>query len=648
MRLGAVAIAAFLAAGCGGDAGHPAAPPDLGPDLAAPDLAQPAGPCGDVGGYCFVDGPPSPLPLQGDANPDPRESDSGLARDGAGALVLPGGAPLADALWVANAGDFMRGTVSRIDPKQLKETARYLSVTCPTRGACDGMAGCCARDSDPEWQWRKGGQVGPAPGAQAVQLAGGEPIRTAVDFAGDVWVINNAFGGQASVTRIAADPARCVDRNGNGVLDTSRDADGDGAIDADCNGDGQPDDLDGVKLAPCANGKPQEFFGLDDECVLFTTNVGAPAQLGRALAATAGGEAWAGTTNDGRLFRVDGKTGLIGAEADLQPADPACKPYGLVVDHAGIGWAMSLAAPPLCFFDTADPKRVGTARNPTVGQLGGGGVTADRAGDVWVACRAFGLCRYTPDRSGGWKTLGQGGWTMIQSPGRNAGAGPVSGVAVDSRGARDYFAFAAASNAIVRVRASELPPATPMMDTLIDGASEPAVAVASANAVALDARQDVWAIGRPQAIATRVTVASDGTMTAAGTCGWDGPDAPQPQNDASDPTGFALHTAARTGTYRWIQSGCASVGHGGGTTWVRLAWDADLPPPSTIAARVRVGDTPVPDAGWTGWTPISSSPADLTLVLPLAYLEVELALGSTLDPVTPALKALEVTFACGP
>ena len=41
---------------------------------------------------------------------------------------------------------------------------------------------------------------------------------------------------------------------------------------ADKSVDGIPDDIANVKAKPCINGKAQEFYGFDDECVLFTTN----------------------------------------------------------------------------------------------------------------------------------------------------------------------------------------------------------------------------------------------------------------------------------------------------------------------------------------------------------------------------------------
>src|SRR5262249_46854295 len=138
-----------------------------------------------------------------------------------------------DNVWVANAADWNRGTLSRVQTGTLRELARYFTVTCsslPTGStqSCDGTKGCCAGDDDARWQARRGNQAQPP--HQAVQTAGNSPSRTSVDFNGDVWVANRAPAGQASITKIANDPSECVDRNSNGKVDTSHDVDGDGRI----------------------------------------------------------------------------------------------------------------------------------------------------------------------------------------------------------------------------------------------------------------------------------------------------------------------------------------------------------------------------------------------------------------------------------
>ena len=53
------------------------------------------------------------------------------------------------------------------------------------------------------------------------------PGRVAVDSNGDVWIVNRAFGHQGTLTKFSGDLSHCIDRNNNGVIDTSFDKNGD-------------------------------------------------------------------------------------------------------------------------------------------------------------------------------------------------------------------------------------------------------------------------------------------------------------------------------------------------------------------------------------------------------------------------------------
>ena len=261
----------------------------------APDLRDPGAmlnPCGDRDPHCMsasVGPPGGKFPLHTDPIKDPNAGDDGVGRDANGYLGLDQAHASFHYLWVANSEDWGRGTVSKLSSQSIREVARYLTVTCSSlatgsKQMCDGTRGCCARDDVGRWAARKMGT--PEPAHVAVQLPSNNPSRTAIDFNGDLYVANRAFGGQSSVTRIANDNANCIDRNKSGRIDTSGDVNGDGVIQTDCNANGIIDDLDDVMGAPCGNGMRQEFFGLDDECILWTTQhqraqpVGPPAGPG--------------------------------------------------------------------------------------------------------------------------------------------------------------------------------------------------------------------------------------------------------------------------------------------------------------------------------------------------------------------------------
>jgi hypothetical protein len=373
----------------------------------------------------------------------------------------------ADFLWVANETNYGAGTVSKIDaspfptPPTYREVARYATVTCqsdpingskqgavfsltPPIGACsDGVHGCCSRAES-------------VPGAngmhQPVNLTENRPSRTAVDVNGDAWVANSALGAlQSSLTKIANSIADCVDRNGNGSIQTSADVNGDGIIGTDCNDDSVADD--GATV--CNFGRVKEFWGLDDECILFTVNTGAVGQWGRSLALGKGttdaapADAWAGTYQDGKFYRIDGATGAIkttvtiGAQGAVNP-----RPFGAAIDQFGILWAPNLATEGNCagggclfYFDTNNPASQGMVQS-TIAGGGFYGIALDgfRSGgelvqQVWLAefgGTGFGAYRYRPVRNAGFAGLLNGKWAR----GHVTGVGQLTqgrGIAVDNR-----------------------------------------------------------------------------------------------------------------------------------------------------------------------------------------------------------------------
>jgi streptogramin lyase len=184
----------------------------------------------------------------------------------AGFLVLALEEPTEGALFAVGSAD---GTVSRIDVTVGEETARYFS-------------------------------------------GGAEPSRVAVDWVGDAWIANRAFGGVSTVRKIAGFPDRCVDADGSGSVETST----------------GPRDL-------------RE----DDECVLFTVEVGEEGGVARAIAidgdtgldAVTGGDAWVGLHDAEAFLRLDGETGAT--EARFETPDFA--PYAATFDRAGTLWSIS-------------------------------------------------------------------------------------------------------------------------------------------------------------------------------------------------------------------------------------------------------------------------------------------------------------------
>ena len=109
------------------------------------------------------------------------------------------------------------------------------------------------------------------------------PSRTAVDLQGAVFVANRAFEHQGTVTKIAGFADDCVDRNGDGEIQTSHDVNGSGQIESYVDG---------------------EFLGQDDECLLWTVDAGGPGGVPRALAVAADGSVWVGLHGESRALQA--------------------------------------------------------------------------------------------------------------------------------------------------------------------------------------------------------------------------------------------------------------------------------------------------------------------------------------------------------
>jgi hypothetical protein len=621
-----------------------------------------------------------PFSLVRDPMPNPAESDTGLDRNSDGQLVLGhlGGAP-STSVWTTSLTDFQnRGSVSKFDVAKVREVARYSPVTCyslksGSAGMCDGQNGCCAIDDNARYLARRAGKQ--PPDHQAVQPTLNAPTEIAIDLDGNAFVSNRGTP-QSSVTRIAGDRSLCVDRNHNGVIDTSSDTNGDGLIQEDCNGDGQPDDIASVKKAPCSNGLSQEFYGPDDECLLWTANVDAANTFHRALAlglvsaTTSAVDAWT-VSQSGHVIRVDGTTGLAKDDGMLPNG---CFAAAVTIDPSGIGWTSGQGQPAGCLFDTRALGNSDRVRQPNTGNFfGGGGVTVDRDQNVWFSSLSTAeVYRYTPLRDRVFQHLGSmGRWVRVYNLGGGGGQGFSHGVAADNRTPTQYFVWSTLTNgSLVRVPGAQLDTLVPgKSDGSLDGSGFPSVHVAQqAIAVGLDADQNLWSVSSSPASVTRVKVNASGTPSPP-TLGFpvgknkcpatdycpliDGNVVPFPDMD-SDFTGFALRNFGRArGVYSWIQPGCKNVGgFPAPTEWIQSTWDGLVPVGAALMVRARTGDTPTPDLTWGPWTAsVSASPLDLKAALPNndtgdGYLQVEFTLVSTNTTTTPVLRSFAFDFRC--
>lgn len=550
--------------------------------------------------------PPGGFRLDGGSG----EQGSGVTQDPNGNLVLSSGAAELHFMWIANSA---HDWVSKYDTRTGKEVGRYFSVIPKD---CAGSAGPpCAAGVVHGLQPNS-----PSTGANS-------PSRTAIDLFGDVWVANRAPMRQGSVTKVANDEASCIDRNGDGVIQTSRDLNGDGQI--------SPDAADKEMIVPSDPADPNQY----DECVLFTTTVAAvSAEISaRALAISGGmegspGEVWVGIYSDRRFYKLHPANGQVVAQTDPLPFGP----YGAIVDRNQRLWAVAPGVAQLALIDTASATILAPDLQPPAGTACGAyALGVDGKNRIWLPGWSAGTlaCRY--DHS-------TGTWTSFSFTGtvcdNGVEYGRPRGIAVDEAGivymsadnnslgtAAQLLRFDGETGAILKLGPHDCVDATDAntrisIGTGLDGDGQPWVNNASGNVMKVDTATGA---------VTKTTQQEAGLYTY------------------SDFTGYQLRrfTAPR-GTYSKDFEGCPAE-----SEWRTLRWDGQAPPPTALKAFVKTGATQaaLSSSGALRYGPFTSSPVDLVAagVPKSSWLRVEFELSTTDGATTPVLKSFELTYSCG-
>lgn len=210
-----------------------------------------------------------------------------------------------------------------------------------------------------------------------------DPSRTAVDLTGAVYVGNRVFNGgiSCSIVKIAGRTEDCVDANGDGLIQTSNDS------------------------VPLPWGQ--------DECVLWSTNVGPVGCLLRALAVDVVESdeglrtvVYGGCWESRRIYQLDAESGEILTDFDTGTV----RPYGFAVTAQGTMFVASgalfedeehhvgvvdLTSQPPVVQEAALP-RCGPGTDNFTGYVSYG-IAADRKGRLWT-CNLFGcLHRFDPE-----------------------------------------------------------------------------------------------------------------------------------------------------------------------------------------------------------------------------------------------------------
>jgi streptogramin lyase len=216
-------------------------------------------------------------------------------------LQLDGSFTTLPTIWIPNSN---QGTVSKLDTVTGKELARY--------------------------------RVSPSTNSQ--------PSRTTVDQMGNCWVANRQTGTVVKIGLL--ENGEWIDRNSNGVCDTSRDLDGDGIIsDSEMLAWGADECVEyEVVVVPNYEGTftPGAYTGV------YADDYWNPGPRG--IAVDGDNNVWIGTYGTQKYYKVDGDTASILEVIDVSSADHT--PYGAVIDRNGILWSTSYTKNHLLRLDT--------------------------------------------------------------------------------------------------------------------------------------------------------------------------------------------------------------------------------------------------------------------------------------------------------
>lgn len=193
-------------------------------------------------------------------------------------------------IWIANSPN---NTVSKIDCKQMIEVGRYTVCS--------------------------------------------DPSRTSVDLDGNVWV---GCRGDGKVAKIIADKKNCIDKNGNGIIETSTNS----------------------QVVP------------NDECIKFIVQPEG-STIARGAAVDKYNHVWIGFWNTSNIRRLEPDNGNV-----VDTINIGCNPYGLVIDQKGFLWAQGAGCGHLIMVNT-ETKQIVKYKYPS----GAYGLNVDNKGRIWVA-----------------------------------------------------------------------------------------------------------------------------------------------------------------------------------------------------------------------------------------------------------------------
>ena len=371
----------------------------------------------------------------------------------------------------------------------------------------------------------------------------GNPSRTTVDQEGNVWVGNR---DNNTITKVGLfEFGNCVDRNGNGKIDTST-------------------GKDDVKDWSGYFGDGQGFANAQDECILqhvalSANGVSTPSDI-RMIAIDKDNNVFAGGHYQSSIFKVNGRTGEI-----INAVNTNGSFYGGLIDKNGNLWAASR------YYHSGRIIKVSNDLS-TFELIDAGvvvyGIALDKFGKIWtteVSSRFSAFDSANP--VGTVKVFNQTGHYSAQ------------GVAVDDNG--DVF-IAGSSRALVGH----------YKQTFVNGQFDGVEFVAnypvasSPTGVAVDGKGKVWSSNYEASSVSQITLAADPANAVINTF-----DVGYHPYNYSDMTGRTVRNLTnRQGTWEAIFDGATPD-----FEWKKLVWSLkkQLPEGTTVTAYAKAANSKV-------------------------------------------------------
>jgi len=427
---------------------------------------------------------------------------------------------------------------------------------------------------------------------------GESPSRTAIDLSGNAWV---GHRGDGTASHIFGNKADCIDRNNDGVIQTSTDLNADGVITYG-------------EMLVTPGGDP-----LADECVHCQVKVGATNDKLRGVAVDKDNYAWLGTYNSRELFKVDPQTCEVLLKVPTNFEGGPLPMYGLAIDGDGMMWTST--------FSSGCVIRVDTALGVVVQRLCPSpgitfyGVAVDGQKRAWWADYGKGIAMYDP---------AQDLWKHHVAPDKTLNS--TTGIVVDLDG---MVYVASYSNHVI----GRFDPKTEAWSALDTYYNLPFGIKAQTNprGITIDQEGHLWAICRGSSGLVELT--KEGVhLGSYDIVRHDKPDSGTGPYSYSDNTGFQLFNFTATeGQWRYVFDAQAQV------EFVSVQWTEFEPEGTSVSAVMRTAADPE-SLEAAPWSTVEHGPAADLKKASARYLELVFTL-KTDDPKTkPVLRDIEVFF----